>query len=97
MKKRAKILQCAAREFLRSGFSATTIDQIAAESGVVKQTVYNYFETKHKLFAAAVDHLMSCAAIHYNDIWLNDEPEVFFEKSRSSCWLTYGQQNWFRS
>jgi TetR/AcrR family transcriptional regulator, fatty acid metabolism regulator protein len=50
----AEILEAARRVFARSGFNATTVDQIAEEAGVAKGTVYLYFSSKHDLFCAAM-------------------------------------------
>jgi TetR/AcrR family transcriptional repressor of mexJK operon len=52
--KRAAILDAARRLFIRHGFDGVSMDQIAAEAGVSKLTVYNHFSDKERLFAAAV-------------------------------------------
>jgi TetR/AcrR family transcriptional repressor of mexJK operon len=49
------ILEAARRVFLREGYSAS-MDLVAAEAGVSKQTVYNHFGSKEGLFRAIVDH-----------------------------------------
>ncbi|HEX5078607.1 MAG TPA: TetR/AcrR family transcriptional regulator [Geminicoccaceae bacterium] len=49
------ILDAARRVFLREGYSAS-MDLVAAEAGVSKQTVYNHFGSKEGLFRAIVDH-----------------------------------------
>ena len=53
--KRDAILDAAREVFLRDGYSAS-MDLVAAEAGVSKQTVYNHFGSKEKLFRAIVDH-----------------------------------------
>lgn len=53
--KRAAVLESAAKLFFRHGFAATSIEQVAAEAGVSKVTIYNQFGDKDALFAAAVD------------------------------------------
>jgi TetR/AcrR family transcriptional repressor of mexJK operon len=50
------ILAAAERVFLREGYSAS-MDLVAAEAGVSKQTVYNHFASKDGLFRAIVDDL----------------------------------------
>jgi AcrR family transcriptional regulator len=50
------ILDAARRVFLRAGYSAS-MDLVAAEAGVSKQTVYNHFGSKEGLFRAIVDHV----------------------------------------
>jgi len=52
--KRAAILDAAKRLFAREGFTGTSMDQIAAEAGVSKLTVYSHFGDKEALFAAAI-------------------------------------------
>jgi len=53
--KRAAILEAAKRMFTRSGFEGASMDQIAAEAGVSKLTVYSHFGDKEALFGAAVE------------------------------------------
>jgi len=55
--KREKILEGALRVFLAQGYSAS-MDTIAAEAGVAKQTVYSHFKDKNSLFAALIDRLL---------------------------------------
>lgn len=52
--KRAAILDAAKRLFVLQGFDGVSMDQIAAEAGVSKLTVYSHFGDKDRLFAEAV-------------------------------------------
>ena len=52
--KRAAILDAAKRLFANEGFAGASMDEIAAEAGVSKLTVYSHFGDKEALFAAAV-------------------------------------------
>ncbi|NDK37897.1 TetR/AcrR family transcriptional regulator [Pseudoxanthomonas gei] len=52
--KRAAILEAAKRLFSMEGFAGVSMDQIAAEAGVSKLTVYSHFGDKEALFSAAV-------------------------------------------
>lgn len=52
--KRRDILEAAREIFLREGFDLTSMEAIAAEAGVSKQTVYNHFGGKEDLFRAFV-------------------------------------------
>lgn len=54
--KAEQILQGAMQEFLRDGYAATSMARIAATAGVSKETLYSYFESKEKLFAAIVQY-----------------------------------------
>jgi len=49
-KQRATILAAAAICFSRKGYHRTTMDEIVAESGLSKGTLYWYFESKQDLF-----------------------------------------------
>jgi TetR/AcrR family transcriptional regulator, mexJK operon transcriptional repressor len=48
------IVAAAQRLFLRSGLRQTSMDAIAAEAGVAKQTVYRYYGSKDRLFVEAL-------------------------------------------
>ena len=52
--KRSSILEAAKRLFSMEGFAGVSMDQIAAEAGVSKLTVYSHFGDKEALFFAAV-------------------------------------------
>lgn len=54
MSKRAAILEVAKRLFVANGFDRVSMDQIAAEAGVSKLTVYSHFGDKDSLFSAAI-------------------------------------------
>lgn len=53
--KRRAIVEAAARVFLTAGYGPASMDAIAAEAGVSKQTVYSHFGAKDALFAAIVE------------------------------------------
>lgn len=50
--RRENILDAARRCFARKGFSATTIADLCAESGVSAGGIYTHFENKHAIAAA---------------------------------------------
>jgi AcrR family transcriptional regulator len=52
--KRDRIIETASAVFAREGFAGSSIDLIAAEAGVSRQTVYNQFGDKEAVFAAIV-------------------------------------------
>lgn len=54
-KKRQNILNAASELFLSQGFEGTSMDQIAEQAGVSKQTVYSHFGNKEDLFTAIVE------------------------------------------
>ncbi|CAA6679730.1 MULTISPECIES: TetR/AcrR family transcriptional regulator [unclassified Lentimonas] len=53
--KREALLVCAYRLFERQGFNGTGVDQIAAESGVTKRTLYKHFGSKEGLIEAVLE------------------------------------------
>lgn len=59
--KREAILCAAAASFFEHGYAASSIEQIAADAGVSKVTIYNRFGDKRALFTAAVEQ--ECAQI----------------------------------
>jgi AcrR family transcriptional regulator len=52
--KRDAALKAAERQFLTTGYESVTMDSIATESGVAKQTLYSYFGSKRELFLELV-------------------------------------------
>ena len=57
--KRAAILEAAVTLFLTDGPGATSMDAIAREAGVSKQTVYSHFGDKESLFEACIQNKVS--------------------------------------
>ncbi|PKA43360.1 TetR/AcrR family transcriptional regulator (plasmid) [Rhizobium sullae] len=60
-KKRASILEAAADVFCRQGFAGASIDEIAVEANVSRQTIYNHYCEKETLFVAVVDDVLKRA------------------------------------
>lgn len=57
LERRRKLEDAALQLFLRRGFNAVGLRDLAAEAGVSLGNVYNHFESKDALFAAIVDRL----------------------------------------
>jgi len=53
-KKHTAILDAARAVFSRDGYAATSVDDVAAEAGIAKGTVYLYFKSKEELYLAAL-------------------------------------------
>lgn len=53
--KRATILEGARAVFMREGFAQGSMDAVAAEAGVGKQTIYRHFRSKEALVEALVE------------------------------------------
>lgn len=54
-KKQTAILEAATSAFLRFGYRAASMDAVARQAGVAKQTIYNHFGSKEALFGAVVE------------------------------------------
>ncbi|MBB3749177.1 TetR/AcrR family transcriptional repressor of mexJK operon [Mycolicibacterium sp. BK634] len=57
-RKRRAILSAAQSLFLSNGYQGTSVDQIAADAAVSKQTVYKHFGDKHELLLAMVSETL---------------------------------------
>jgi TetR/AcrR family transcriptional repressor of mexJK operon len=53
--KQATIIQAALALFLEQGYAATSMDTVASQAGVTKQTVYRYYPSKEELFSAVME------------------------------------------
>jgi AcrR family transcriptional regulator len=71
-RKRQAILAAATEVFLRDGYLGTSMDEVAALSGVSKQTIYKHFGSKEALFVEIVTSMTNATgdAVH------NDMPDI---------------------
>lgn len=53
----AEILDAAFEEFVKSGYAATRLEDVAKRAGVTKGTIYFYFETKERVFEEMIRHV----------------------------------------
>lgn len=53
--KRQNIIDAASELFLTHGFEGTSMDQVAEQAGVSKQTVYSHFGNKEELFTTTIE------------------------------------------
>lgn len=53
--KRTRIMDAAARVFMKKGFAGATNREIAREAGITEGLIYWYFRSKAELFASAVE------------------------------------------
>jgi TetR/AcrR family transcriptional repressor of mexJK operon len=63
--KQQDIVIAAEALFLRQGYGVSSMDQIAQEAGVTKQTVYRYFASKSELFCAVMQRVRTAEAEPY--------------------------------
>ncbi|MFF4147730.1 TetR/AcrR family transcriptional regulator [Streptomyces sp. NPDC001698] len=59
--RREQILDAATRAFARTGYVATSLDDIAAEAGISRVILYRHFESKSDLYRAVLDR--ACARL----------------------------------
>ena len=52
---RSRILEAALKTFGERGFYGTTMEDVAAEAGITKGTIYWYFKNKEELFSGIID------------------------------------------
>ena len=55
--RQAGILKGAAQAFARSGYAATSMEDVAAASGITKLIVYRHFESKEELYRAVLQRV----------------------------------------
>lgn len=71
LEKRKQILEAASELFLQQGFSGCSMDMVAKNSGVSKQTVYSHFSNKDALFIAVIDN--KCAEYQLDTVHLEQK------------------------
>lgn len=73
--KREIILEAARKVFLEVGFGAASMDAIANNAQVSKQTVYNHFGSKEELFAAMVRDTCDSMTLAFAEAARDGNPE----------------------
>ena len=68
--KRQQILDSAINLFTEQGYAAASMDLIAKNADVSKQTVYSHFGSKDDLFSASIEHI--CESLHILDLSMDD-------------------------
>ena len=76
--KREQVIQAASMAFLNKGYKNASMEAIASEAGVAKQTLYNYFGNKDALFAEVVNQL---CANENNELRSDDISSTSVEKA----------------
>jgi len=84
--KRRAILSAATAVFLKGGYLGTNMDEIAALSGVSKQTVYKHFGSKEGLFVEIVSSMTN----HAGDLVHNDLPKLQDREDLARFLFDYG-------
>lgn len=70
----AQILDAAASVFARRGFDEARVDDVAAEAGLAKGTVYLYFRSKDALIDALVGRLVEVELARLRALGDSDDP-----------------------
>ncbi|QYJ80548.1 TetR/AcrR family transcriptional regulator [Shewanella acanthi] len=78
--KKQQVLVAAIDLFCSQGFPNTSMDEVAKQAGVSKQTVYSHFGSKDELFVAAIES--KCVGHNLNDNLLSDpsQPEAIISQ-----------------
>ncbi|MFT6270302.1 MAG: TetR/AcrR family transcriptional repressor of mexJK operon [Alphaproteobacteria bacterium] len=72
--KRQQILSCASELLLSLGYNNTSMDAVAKESGVSKQTVYSHFNNKDALFNAVIESKCEMYQVEEASVCIEDQP-----------------------
>jgi AcrR family transcriptional regulator len=65
--RREQILAAATEAFARSGFTATGLDDIAAEAGITRVLLYRHFDSKTDLYQAVLDRMCARLEAHVEE------------------------------
>ena len=78
--KRQQILDAAINLFTEQGYAATSMDHIAKNADVSKQTVYSHFGSKDELFSASIEY--KCESLQILDLSLHNlsDPQAILLK-----------------
>jgi AcrR family transcriptional regulator len=101
-KARARLMQTARRLFTQRGYSNVGINDVIAEAGIARMTLYNYFASKDDLIVAVYEEmaseiLASLAGLSSNAVSERESVRSIFEQMRQEslgpnfrgCWLTH--------
>ncbi len=65
--RRDQILAAATEAFARSGFAATSLDDIAAQAGITRVILYRHFDSKTELYQAVLDRMCARLEAHVEE------------------------------
>jgi Bacterial regulatory proteins, tetR family. len=82
-KRRMEIIQAAMRVFSKNGFERTKMEAIAAEAGIGKGTIYEYFSSKKQLFEEMID--LNLDKYRENLYKIVKDEQSFYQKLHSLC------------
>ena len=67
VQRREQILTAATEAFARSGFAATSLDDIAAQADVTRVLLYRHFDSKTDLYQAVLDRMCARLDAHVTE------------------------------
>lgn len=79
------VLKKALELFIKNGFKAVTMDDIAKELGISKKTIYQHFSGKDELVKATVDYVFVSATDKMKSIAGNCETPIHEHFEMKSC------------
>jgi AcrR family transcriptional regulator len=65
--RREQILAAATEAFARSGFAATSLEDIAAQAGITRAILYRHFDSKTELYQAVLDRMCARLDAHVDE------------------------------
>jgi AcrR family transcriptional regulator len=65
--RREQILTAATQAFARTGFAATSLDDIAAQAGITRVILYRHFDSKTELYQAVLDRMCARLEAHVEE------------------------------
>ncbi|HEY0950783.1 TetR/AcrR family transcriptional regulator [Nocardioides sp.] len=65
--RREQILAAATEAFARSGFAATSLDEIAEEAGITRVVLYRHFDSKGDLYQSVLDRMCGRLEAHIEE------------------------------
>ena len=65
--RREQILTAATAAFARSGFAATSLDDIATQAGITRVILYRHFDSKTELYQAVLDRMCARLEAHVEE------------------------------
>lgn len=71
-----KIFAACQDRFIRDGFIAVSVDEIAADLGISKKTLYKYFESKEEIVRQIMERLMGTVRMNVEHILMSDTSTV---------------------
>jgi AcrR family transcriptional regulator len=74
-----RIVDVASKQFMESGISKVTLDEVAAELGMSKKTMYKFFPSKEDLLKTIVHTMMNGVRLRVEAVINTDKP--FVEKA----------------